>query len=127
MMLQYNDVEIEEFFAKIPYCSDYLVSNKGNIFSLKNNKFLKPYYHNKRYPRIELKCDDGSVKKFFIHRLVVDVFGDKNMNREILPGYDIDHLDRNKLNNSINNLEIITHKENMNRWQKKEKRNDNAN
>ena len=118
-MLQYNNVEIEEFFAKIPNCSNYLISNKGRIYSFIKNKFMKPEIKENGYQRIELKMDDGRSKRFSVHRLVVDVFGDKNMNREILPGYDVDHLDRNKLNNSINNLEIVKHIENMHRWMKK--------
>ena len=32
---------------------------------------------------------------------------------EVPLGYDIDHIDNNSLNNNINNLQLLTHKENM--------------
>ena len=34
---------------------------------------------------------------------------------EVPLGYDIDHVDNNSLNNNINNLELVTHAENMRR------------
>ena len=34
---------------------------------------------------------------------------------EVQLGYDIDHLDNNPFNNNIDNLELVTHKENMRR------------
>lgn len=36
-------------------------------------------------------------------------------NGEIPEGYDIDHLDGNPKNNSLNNLEMVTHQENIKR------------
>ena len=43
----------------------------------------------------------------YLHRIVFRTFIS-----EIPKGYEIDHIDGNKLNNNINNLRLVTHKEN---------------
>lgn len=48
-------------------------------------------------------------KKIMVHRLVWETFVGKITN-----GVEIDHKDAHKDNNELNNLQICTHKENMN-------------
>lgn len=112
--MQYRNINIDEFYSCIPGYSNYLVSNTGKVYSKFTNKIIKPHTHN-GYQRIEIRDDFGVRRKFFVHRLVVFTFGDKNGNQYIDDNSDVDHIDENKTNNNINNLEIITHKENMNR------------
>lgn len=52
-------------------------------------------------------------KHFLVHRVIWEAF-----NGEILDGYDIDHIDGNPKNNSLNNLQMITHKENIKKREK---------
>ena len=98
----------------------YEVSNLGNVRSLdryimcgKQYCFLKgkpkkPYPNSKGYLRARLhKSKKG--KNYFIHRLVAEAFIPNPNN---LPC--IDHIDRNYLNNSADNLRWCTQKENMN-------------
>ena len=47
-------------------------------------------------------------KHFLVHRAVWEAF-----NGSIKEGYEIDHIDGNPENNALNNLQMITHKENI--------------
>ena len=94
------------------YEGHYQISNLGNVKSLyhKNKcgiiyreKILKPVFNGKNY-QISL-CSGGNVKIYLIHRLVAKAFLGKS---DLL----VDHIDGNKLNNNINNLEYVTPREN---------------
>ena len=47
-------------------------------------------------------------KRCYVHRLVWEAF-----NGPIPDGFEIDHVDENKANNSLNNLRLVTRTENM--------------
>lgn len=85
----------------------YKVSNLGNIYSVKRNRYLKNKLTKSGYCYVFL-CKKGKIKKFLIHRLVAFHFL-KNPNN--LPT--INHIDENKTNNCVNNLEYMTHKDNV--------------
>jgi hypothetical protein len=56
-------------------------------------------------------CENGKRKHYLVHRLVLTLF-----KGDCPDGYECDHIDRNKLNNCIDNLHWVTHYENcMNR------------
>ena len=110
----------------------YQVSNFGKARSLtrmiatsiNNNKIRKQigrvlslYKDKGGYPRIQL-CALGDIKTKTIHTLVWDAFGDKPRNGRKLQ---IDHIDNNKSNNHISNLQLLTPRENVRkRFKKKE-------
>lgn len=95
----------------------YMVSNTGLIKSLHWNKekLLKQVIRNNNYPYYFVGLlKDGKRKYFAIHRLVAMMFIPNPNNYE-----QVDHLDGNKLNNNVENLEWVTPKENTNRaWKK---------
>jgi hypothetical protein len=85
----------------------YLISNDGKI--KRYEKELKPRITN-GYHQV-LLSENGKVKPYRVHRLVLSLF--KN---NCPSGYECDHIDRNPLNNHVDNLRWVTRSENnMNR------------
>ena len=90
----------------------YRISNQGKIISLKFNhstveREIKPF-DNGGYLRVAL-YKDNKKKKLLVHRLVADHFIDNPYKKPC-----VNHIDGNKTNNSVSNLEWVTHKENTN-------------
>lgn len=99
---------MENWKAVKNYEGLYEVSNLGNV--RRNGKTLKPFKSNKGYYSIGL-CKNGIRKARTIHQLVSESF--LNFNQ---CGYElvINHKDFNKINNRVENLEIVTQRENSN-------------
>ena len=109
---------MEEIWKDVPtYENLYQVSNLGNVRSLdrviKNHlykgKILKPS-SNGLYLKVGL-CKNGKKKSVYIHILVAVAF----LGFDVSSKYEINHIDHSKLNNTVTNLEIVTHRENMNK------------
>ena len=101
----------EEIFKFIPgYEGHYEVSNMGNVVSVKFNKklMLKPNHDKNGYKYVNLYNHKGR-KTYKIHQLVAIVFlnhtpcGMKMV---------IDHINDNKQDNRVDNLQIVTAREN---------------
>lgn len=88
------------------YENNYLIDHNGNIKN-KNGLVLKSRIHKDGYPRIGLK-KDGSRKEFYIHRLVALTF---IVNPENLQ--EINHINGIKTDSYVENLEWITHSNNL--------------
>ena len=96
----------------------YEVSDQGKVwrkarisssgYHLKR-KELSTYKGNNGYPMVYLHYDNGERKGFYVHRLVYETF-----KGEIPPKFEIDHIDGNRGNNSIENLRAVSHKTNCN-------------
>lgn len=112
---------MNEMWKNVPgYERYYQISNLGNIRSkdrltrnnrcrfIKKGKILKPQPNSNGYLRIYLVKDGSPKKYFFIHRLVALAFVE---NRDGKPH--VNHIDSNYLNNRADNLEWVTHSENM--------------
>jgi hypothetical protein len=92
----------------IGYEGHYQVSDSGNVISVKKTtyKFMRLFNNKQGYPRVTLS-KNGKMKQVFVHRLVAKAFiGD------IPEGYTVNHIDGNKTNNNLSNLEIVTYSEN---------------
>jgi len=91
----------------VGYESLYQVSNLGRVKSLyqKKEKILKKCFTIDFYHRVNL-CNKGKNKNFRVHRLVAEAFI-PNINQKET----VNHIDGNKQNNNVNNLEWATRKE----------------
>ena len=101
---------MEEKFVKVKGYDGYEVSNTGKIKSLKTNRLLTPQKNNCGYLYILLTDSNKKVKINLIHRLVFDSF------IGIDDGLEINHLDEDKENNRLENLELITHEDNLKKY-----------
>lgn len=54
--------------------------------------------------------NNGKAKKYYVHQLVAMAFLNHNPNKYELV---IDHINNNKLDNNVNNLQVITHSNNI--------------
>lgn len=107
-------METKEIWCPIEgYEGLYEVSNLGNVRSLgnkktKKTKILKQNMNTSGYLRVYL-CKNGKQKQFKVHRLVAEAFIPN------LFGYpQVNHIDEDKTNNHIDNLEWCDNKYNSN-------------
>lgn len=90
----------------------YEVSSKGNVRNLKTGRILKPIYSTNGYATVNLTRaynDKTKQTKKLIHRLVAQAFIPNPNNLS-----DVNHKDEIKTNNNLDNLEWISHRDNMN-------------
>lgn len=91
----------------IPGFPEYLISESGEIWSTKTNKYLKQSTNKDGYKQISLR-GGGKSHTYRVHRLTALAHMD---NPDGLS--DINHKDFNKTNNNISNLEWCSHDDNM--------------
>jgi hypothetical protein len=103
------NTQTEQWKAVAECNGEYQVSNLGRVKSLKHGKerILKPRRTSTGYLQTELFIK-GNRKIWALHRLVALAFIDNPENKP-----QVNHIDGNKLNNHIDNLEWATAKENM--------------
>lgn len=90
--------------------SNYVINiNTLEVFRItkKGLRLIKPYLSKIGYLLINL-WDNYICKHYYLHRIVYMIhYGD------IPKGFVIDHIDRNKMNNNITNLRLVTQSINM--------------
>ena len=96
---------MEEWKDVNGYEGYYQVSSFGHVKNVKTGKILVGDTNNVGYKRVWLYTP--VKKRFFIHRLVASHFCEGYQE-----GFVVNHKDGNKLNNSFENLEWVTHSEN---------------
>ena len=95
-------------FYKHPVFDNYLASKNGDIFSLKSKKILSKKRNNGNGYLIFCLCSEKLEKKnYYQHRFVYEVF-----NGMIPKIMEVDHRNGLRNDNRINNLQILTHKQN---------------
>ena len=99
-------MSVVETFVKIEGFENYEVSNLGKVRNIKSGIMLKPWITKDGYLRHCL-YKHNKRKNLLLHRIIATAFID---NPEKKP--QINHIDENKLNNDLSNLEWCTEREN---------------
>ncbi len=102
---------MEEVFKEIPDYPDYKVSNLGRVKSFKRNKeiFLKPINDTYNYLQVVL-YKNKKPRTIQVHRLVAMVFLNHIFNTS--NGIVVDHINNNRQDNRLENLQLITIRQN---------------
>ena len=85
---------------------NYMISDEGQVFSIKSHKFLKPRIDNGGYYFVGL-YNNGIRKHLKIHNLVAKAFLDNNGNKRC-----VDHINNIKTDNRLKNLRFVSSSEN---------------
>lgn len=89
------------------YEVEYQVSNFGHVYSIKREKYIKAYMDKDGYLIVGL-CKDSKQKIYKVHRLVAKAFIPNPENKQ-----QVNHIDGDKTNNRVENLEWVTCQENI--------------
>lgn len=90
----------------------YVVYDDGNIYSKHKGDLIKNTLDEEGYIRNGYRLKDGNSINCMRNRVIYAYF-----NGEIPDNMEVDHIDTNRANNAINNLRLLTHKDNCNNKQ----------
>ena len=93
-------------FYTHPIYSEYSASKKGQILGKYRKRILKGIIFDNGYLHFSLYVNN-TQRSYSVSRFVYECF-----KGNIPDDKEIDHIDNNKQNNSIKNLQLLTHKEN---------------
>ena len=88
----------------------YAVTSCGRVWSYKNKIFLKPFKNKNGYLQVTLSKNGEQKKKHYVHRLVMETYEPCENMKDL----QVNHKSEIKTDNSLNNLEWMTAKENLN-------------
>lgn len=118
--MKINDLEGEIWKDIIGWENCYMVSNKGRVKSLdrrvphmnhtigRKGTLLKLSYNATGYLTLRQFSLRTKGRKIFVHKLVAEAFIDNPENKKC-----VNHIDGVKDNNCLENLEWVTHSENI--------------
>ena len=116
-MADINHSSVPEGFKEIPgYDGRYFINEKGEVWSTLKKRYMSRVFDSKKmYLTVPLSYKGERMRPRLIHHLMALVW------MEECPGewgasrgkYQINHKDGNKTNNAIENLEWVTHEENL--------------
>lgn len=93
-------------WRNIPSCDErYYVSSDGRVLGA--NGLLKPVRGKDGYLRCNI-AQDGKFRLWLVHRLVAEAFIPNPDNKP-----EVNHIDGDKANNNVSNLEWVTREENI--------------
>ena len=104
----------EEIWKTIPISKKYEASTFGRIRRIKKRNMLKPYKHEDGYLTVGIKGTLGENITRFVHRLVAITFIPNPDNEPT-----VNHINHDRSNNNVNNLEWASHKNQNNHSRKR--------
>ena len=106
-MEEWRAVVIEKNGIVYDYTGLYEVCNiDGKVRNTKTGRILKPIKNKNGYCVVTLS-KDGKMQRFSVHRLVAEAFIPNSQNKPY-----VNHINENKSDNSVDNLEWCTASEN---------------
>ena len=108
--------QVEGYYEFYYYPDDrtLAVSRDSKVLNVKTGKILKGTIHKDNKVYIHISLGDGKTKAYLLHRLLARTFLGRPI-RHLDKSYDelqVNHIDGNRLNNLLPNLEWCTGKEN---------------
>lgn len=97
-----------EQWKTIVGCSNYQISNRGRLQNILTGRIMKLSSCGKGYLKVGIVGDTGSKVQIMVHRLVAEYFIPNPKNKP-----EVNHKDGNRSNNWDENLEWVTHQENV--------------
>ena len=85
----------------------HTVSSLGRVMNKRRGTIIKQSYDTRGYPKLNLKAN-CKCKTVLVHRLVAEAFLPNPENKKT-----VNHIDCERTNNSVSNLEWATYKENI--------------
>lgn len=108
------DVELkpDEIFKIVPDFKNYEVSQYGNVRNIKNRNYITWIVDRRGYYTVKISDDNENKRNIPLHRVIAWawIFNDDPENKT-----EVDHIDGNKQNNDLSNLEWVSPKENIKR------------
>ena len=88
----------------------YEITKDGHIFRIhkNNNRVEIGNLNSNKYRCISIIDDRGKVRRLLVHRIIWAKYGNTKLSNTLV----LNHIDGNKLNNCIDNLEQVTQAEN---------------
>ena len=96
-----------EKFKAIKGYERYLISNLGRVYSIRSKRFMIVHIDSHGYGTVPLSKKGFKVKRAKVHILVAESFILNALNLAT-----VNHIDEDKTNNNVDNLEWMTYEEN---------------
>ncbi|WP_165844408.1 NUMOD4 domain-containing protein [Limosilactobacillus fermentum] len=97
-----------EIWRKIKSFPNYQISNLGNVKNIVTNRKISQWKKENGYLQVTLHTN-GIKRNLYVHRLVAEAFVPNPQKLS-----DVNHIDEDKSNNCVTNLEWMTHLANCN-------------